>query len=307
MVVVFVHGIFSTCEVFATLRQEIEQKCPWVDRTLDFSYPFLEPLKQNAMRLNAFLAAQIPPGEEVAIVAHSMGGLVSRMALLTGHATRSYKIPFLIMLATPNHGAIKMNQINGLADLVRRAVGKIAPIDSRSRGLDDLTRVNSILNDLIVEDRDAIMRTKAVDYVTIPALRYNEDYPYDEEPPSAWNSKALSFLASLSARRGPIQLDLPHDGVVEETSVRMVTAAALYQNERSYYSTGAGKRSIDRTANVHVIHPDLRHANHIEVHSIPRVCSLVTRILNSKGIDPWIEALDEEERALLHLSNGELI
>lgn len=307
MVAVFVHGIFSSCEVFSPLKGAIEDRCPSVDAMLDFSYPFLEPLLTNAARLNNFLDTKMPPGAEVTIIAHSMGGLVSRLAMLTGSDRRPYRVHFLVMLATPNHGAIKMNQINGIADMIRRAVGKFPPIDHRSRGLDDLTRVNSIMNDLLAGDLEAVARTKEIDYITIPALRYNSDHPYDERPPKKLTARLLNFLASMSAQKGPVELTLPHDGVVEEPSVRMVSIEALDQNERTFYSTDAGKEALARNANVHVIHPDLRSANHIEVHSIERVCRLVPSLLNSNGIDSWIAGLDPGERTVLHLSNGELV
>ncbi len=307
MVVVFVHGIFSSCTVFEPLKEAIEQQCPHVSRTIDFSYAFLDSLRANAERLNSFLSARIADGEQVSIVAHSMGGLVSRMALLLGPADRPYIVRYLVMLATPNHGAIKMNQLNALADLIRRSIGKIPPIDHRSVGLDDLTRVDSILNDLLAADKGSVGRTKSVDYVTMPGLLYNDDHPYDERRPKKLTEKALSILASISARKGPVQLGLPHDGIVEELSVRMVTGAALKHNERTYYSTPDGKKSLTRNANLHIIHPDFRTANHVEIHSIARVCSLVPWILNSGGIDAWIGTLDEDERSVLNLSNGHLI
>lgn len=307
MTVVFVHGIFSSCEVFQQLANAIWTDCPGATQHLEFNYAYLDPLTENAKRLNAFLAARVPPGEDVAIVAHSMGGLVSRMAMLTEPNPRPYKVRYLIMLATPNHGAIKMSQINGIADLVRRAAGKIPAIDSHSRGLDDLTRVNSILNDLLAADPGCVARTKEIDYVTIPALLYNDDHPRDDQPPKKLTAKLLSYLATISAWGGQVRLALPHDGIVEEPSVRMVTDKALEQNERTFYSTEQGRKSLGRNANVHVIHMDLRRSNHIQIHSIPRVCELVPRLLNSPTIDDWIHSLPDDERPVLHLSNGELI
>ena len=307
MVIVFVHGIFSSCAVFETLKKAIRGECPGPPRFVDFKYNFLDPLHTNAGALNAHLAQTIQEGEEVAIVAHSMGGLVSRMALLTGHDDRSYHIRTLVMLATPNHGAVKMSQIHGIVGLLRSSVNKIPPLYSRSRGLDDLTRVNTIINDLFASDGASIGRTKGVDYVTIPALIYNEDAPTHGSGGQGFTAKVLGFIASISAHRGSLHLKLPHDGIVEETSVRMVSDAALYQTERTRYSTDEGRKALGRTGNVHIIHPDLRTANHVEIHSIPRVCALVAALLNSASIDAWKASLDEDERNVLHLSNGGLI
>lgn len=307
MVVVFVNGIFSSCAVFETLKAALVEACPGPPRFEDTKYDCLQALKTSAQSLNDQLDAQVKPGEEVVLIAHSMGGLVSRLALLTGPDNRPYRIRMLVMLATPNHGAVRTCQIHGIVGLLRHSVKKIPPLYSRSLGLDQLTRVDTVILDLLRDDLPSIERTKDVDYVTIPGLIYNKDDPTHPSDGLGFTARVLGFIARKSAAGGLLKLKLPHDGIVEETSVRMVSDNALEETERTFYSTEEGRKELGRNAYVHIIHPDLRAANHVEIHSIPRVCALIASLLNSASIDEWKASLDKHERKLLHLSNGGLI
>ena len=304
MRIVFVHGIFSNCAVFDTLKDAIEKSAPGIHQFLPFNYRYLDPIRMNGERLNDYMNSEIMPGEEVAIIAHSMGGLVSRMALLNGSEKRSYNIRFLFMLATPNHGAMKMSQLHGIAELVRVGLGKVPALYSRSQGLDDLTRVDTIFGDFIGSDGKRAINTKGTDYVTMPATCYNKDHPYQNSSSMDIKGFFLNVLAFMSSHRGRIELELPHDGIVEAESVQMVPLIPIDVNERINYVGANAAKFVGRNANIHIIHKDFRKANHVEIHSIPKVGELIVQLLNSKGIDQWVTTLSEAEQMELVLSNG---
>jgi predicted alpha/beta hydrolase family esterase len=100
--VLLIHGVLCNGAVFRLLVRRLEQAGFGPVRTLD-----LEPLDANiechASRVAHELAAMQREcgGEAVAIIAHSMGGLVARAALrMIGTATVSR----VVTIATPHHG-----------------------------------------------------------------------------------------------------------------------------------------------------------------------------------------------------------
>lgn len=112
--VVLIHGFNSTCERNAAILEPIRAAgyaCS------SFSYPNDWGLVDSAQLLSSELAefAAEHPNQAIALVTHSMGGLVARecienSALDPGNVTR------LVMIAPPTHGTLVANFADG-ADL----------------------------------------------------------------------------------------------------------------------------------------------------------------------------------------------
>ena len=87
-----------------------------------FAYDWRLSMDELGRRLSEQLAKD--PAAKISLVAHSMGGLVSRAALTHGAG----KLERLIMLGTPNHGSFNAVQaLRGVYSVIR----KIAQIDLR--------------------------------------------------------------------------------------------------------------------------------------------------------------------------------
>lgn len=109
--VVLVHGLDDPGEVWMNLRPKLEDKgfCVWI-----FSYPDDQAVSDSARFFFEEMKSLRKRGvAEVSVVAHSMGGLVTREMLTHPgisytHAARNTLVPDisnLIMIATPNHGS----------------------------------------------------------------------------------------------------------------------------------------------------------------------------------------------------------
>lgn len=120
--------------------------------------------RELAQLLDAFFASEAVPPAEIAIVAHSMGGLVTRSALHyaleAGHAwPRSVRA--VVFLGTPHHGA----PLERAGNLVQAALG-VSPYSHpfarlgkiRSAGITDLRHGNLLDEDWEGEDRFAHRR-----------------------------------------------------------------------------------------------------------------------------------------------------
>ncbi|MCA9174046.1 MAG: alpha/beta fold hydrolase, partial [Planctomycetales bacterium] len=96
-------------------------------RVLSFHYDWRRSIPELGKRLAEFIAAD--RADEVMIVAHSMGGLVSRAALKAASPKVRKKIKRIVMLGTPNHGSFSPVQVlQGLNSTVQ-LIGKISRTD----------------------------------------------------------------------------------------------------------------------------------------------------------------------------------
>jgi pimeloyl-ACP methyl ester carboxylesterase len=84
-------------------------------RVTAFFYDWRKDLRHAADALDAQLAARFPAGEQVHLVAHSMGGLVARTFILEHRKRWRALGGRLVMLGTPNYGSY---------DIVRTLVGR---------------------------------------------------------------------------------------------------------------------------------------------------------------------------------------
>lgn len=106
--VIFVHGLASNSGVWETLQRDLEKECGGRQLTSAINYDgghdFTNEAVWSKLRDEIEKYAAQSPNGKVDIVAHSMGGLVSRY-LLAHNGEAKGKVRQLIMIATPNQGS----------------------------------------------------------------------------------------------------------------------------------------------------------------------------------------------------------
>lgn len=232
-VVVLIHGIFSSHETFAELVESFEHDARFDSYDLyAYDYDWGEPVITSADKLRAILNRRVPEGAEITLIGHSMGGLVSRFAIIGGDLRG---VTRLFMLGTPNFGALSARQLSTLWQTAIAAAGRVSPIFPRKAGLRDLTQPQTLYKRIAARPPDPATSAKAatpaaraagVEYVTVPGLFYWEERR-DTDPGE--RNQALPFTGGTLLLRvmalwpfGEIAIEIPHDGIVEESSVKMM-------------------------------------------------------------------------------------
>lgn len=292
--VVFVHGINSSCEsAFSTMAIRFRDDrafAGWEMRFFDYDYN--DSIARNGERLREYLERK-PPGEKIVIVAHSMGGLVARVACLTtGTPSRARR---LIMLATPNRGALNVLQLTLLAQNLVGAVTTLG-VYARKPGYKDLTRVSKMFEKLSKEER---LKRTTTEYVTIGATYFHPLRDDDEFPPFSfgnWHTRfgVLNATSLLSNALRPLlafSLQKPHDGIVELRSVE------LFPPEPGKWS-GYASEQMDsikapepsQKTYADVWQPALDSLHHVNVTSEDEeIMDLVKSLVLADSLPEWIE------------------
>jgi len=105
--VVLIHGILRSSKCMSAMAETLEQAG---FHTFQFDYPSTQVSIPDAAEYLHQTIESLEGIEELSIVAHSMGGLVTRAYFAEHHDPRFRRV---VMVGTPNHGA-------ELADLVHR-------------------------------------------------------------------------------------------------------------------------------------------------------------------------------------------
>lgn len=290
---VFVHGILSSGDIFAALKAACAASGEFDDCLL-FEYDYHRGLEDNGNVLATLLGTVDGP---VVLICHSMGGLVGRLAVLTGRVPH---VKRLIMLATPNFGAIRTSTAGLLAQLVLRATGRVSAI-FRHPGILELTRAPQIMAKAIAKGEPA---ARAVEYVSIPGLYFHEgrgslDFGHWSGTPASTKLFAglnVGFeLMSLFPLWAP-QVQRPHDGIVEERSNAMVPEGAGRRCEKH-----ASIADPDRWGYTyaHVSTPRCDELNHVMIHSDPAIIDLVVRLGAARSLREWQENLTPQQRLVI--------
>jgi pimeloyl-ACP methyl ester carboxylesterase len=147
--VVFVHGLFETERSWTLGTDEpysglLREQAGWTP--LHVRYNTGLPIRENGRRL-AWLLDEIAANhpvelERIALVGHSMGGMVVRVAGAQGGAWRRH-LTHVACLGTPHKGAPLEQVVHGAAELLNRlpetaAFGGI--LEHRSAGIRDLRK-----------------------------------------------------------------------------------------------------------------------------------------------------------------------
>jgi pimeloyl-ACP methyl ester carboxylesterase len=293
-VAVFVHGIFSNAQsAFLTMLTNMRNDPLFKDWLLaTYDYPFHEEMAGNGRELGEELQKRV--GDcEVYLVCHSMGGLIGRLAVLSGE-TKCIKR--LLMIGTPNFGALRTSQLGLLAQLSFAATGAVYALFRRP-GVKDLTRVTSIMKDPI---KNGAKNAVDVEYVTIPGTFFNEARSFWDRGSEADKKAAkegFNFVeaGSMLTAMWPlwrISLGKPHDGIVEEAS----NSLEPKQGGRLSEKQGAA-------VNPDRLKPTYMHVNvnecdelvHVEIQHDRVIIELVKSLLLTADLPGWWKGLSDSE------------
>jgi len=101
-VALLVHGIKNSITDMQDVARFLEGTKKY-DHVLGFDYPYREAIDKNALVLSSLLNAHLKC-DRLDVIAHSMGGLVSRYLVCNTEAPRLFGIKKVITLGTPHAG-----------------------------------------------------------------------------------------------------------------------------------------------------------------------------------------------------------
>ena len=163
LLVIVLHGFNSSPQRFEPLATALRSKIGFESGT--YSYPDDQPIQDSAVQLSSDLKeiATSQPKRRIALVAHSMGGLVAR-AMLENPELDSGNVVRLIMVAPPNQGSLFARVGYGLdlldhaaAEAEREEVSRFyaAIEDGMSEATEDLKPDSVFLRELNARQRNA--------------------------------------------------------------------------------------------------------------------------------------------------------
>lgn len=298
--VVFVHGIYSDGpSAFGEMLKSFVSDTRFNGWSFEyFNYMFHRPLQENAARLVDRLS-QIGQDRNIILICHSMGGLIGRLAILSGKISCVTK---LIMLGTPNFGAVRTGSLGILAQVGLRTVGTFYG-HYFSPGVWQLTQVNKIFQDPLRTGTD---HANAVQYVTIPGLFFHSERGVldlgDREEEKRDEALWTKFFTSINIGSEvmdaflplwKIGLKKPHDGIVEAESNSLIPCTAGRLSEkcasiRSASATGYTYAHIEHDVCGELIHTMIQK-NHL-------IIELVKRLLHNRELDlvSWYHSLPRD-------------
>lgn len=285
-VIVFVHGIRSNCgEAFSMLAASIkadERFRGWELMWCNYDWGY--GVRLGASRLHDVLDfANSRAGEDgVYIVAHSMGGLVARAALLE----RSYpSVRRLIMLATPNFGAISTAQLSLFFQPVADVVFSLNGIYPKKRAYYDLTHTR----ELFQSERMARRKIEN-EYATVPAGYYHADRKgFDVGFRSKDNREFTGVLiaAELISKAFPSRMPLsrPHDGIVSMESASLIPATVRWSEKQDAIFNA-------RPTYANIVHTRAEDVNHNTILRDDQFIELVMQLIYCESLKTWYDSMD---------------
>ena len=285
-VVVFVHGIVSSHATFTKLLESFQTDARFDAHDLfAYDYDWGEPILRSARRLRDILNARVPGDAEITLIEHSMGGLVSRFALVAGYLRGVRRI---VMLGTLGQVAIA-------------AAGKITPLFPRKAGLRDLTRPQTLYEQVVRDEKgdDSIPASRAlnVEYVTIPGLFYwdeRRDTETGEGNEALWFSVGGLVVKVLKAwPLSEIEIERPHDGVVEESSVNLQSTDRARLSEKNVPIRESARYGHSYC---HVVLKAMRERTHMGIQQDPETATAIKGIMLAGSATSWNDALSFAEQ-----------
>ncbi len=280
---IFVHGIRSDCSVFAKLKRSLKEDSELVNwRQFDCDYDWGYGVGAGASRLHDVLddAESWTPGGELFIVAHSMGGLVARATLM--ERPRS-AVKRLIMIATPNFGAIStaelLLQFQPLAD----AVGALNGVYPRQRAFYDLTHVEELF-----ANHERANTQLGTEYATVPAMYYHIGRKVFGAGALSKDQRmytGLVLTAEILRDAFPSRpaLSRPHDGIVMEKKVALLQRDGWTEKWDAITAPSAVPRTY-----VHVVSTRARQLNHSTILGDETLIQIFKELLLCDSIHNWI-------------------
>ena len=277
--VIVVHGIFSNCLKLKPLVDAMTQHAALLNCDIyAFDYDFNNAIHDNGrLLLAAIQGVQVDNDYEGwVIVGHSMGGLVARSALLQ-HNNGSLPINLLIMLGSPNFGAVNP-ALQAIVGSMMVSIGTgIRALFSKKQGLKDLTKIDSVFEPYIDSGGPDIY----CEYISIPGLCYHEDGNGMRNPGlTGWLFKAING----ASRAIPLSIKItrPHDGIVERRSTAFVGAAGRVTEKDG---------SIDKLESSTYTHvefaPECRRLHHCQLYEDKTVNQHIVEIVAFGCFNAW--------------------
>jgi pimeloyl-ACP methyl ester carboxylesterase len=305
--IVFIHGIYSSVDTFELMYSSLRNSEEARQRLIEFwyyDYNFHNSLETNGRAFAQSLSRHFTERDKVVIIAHSMGGLVSRLAMI---GDRLPFVKLLFLLGTPNSGAIRLAQLGLLSSLIQEEVGGLFALYPRKAGIADLTRASKILKSNL--QTHSARNTGGVCYVSIPGLVFHKDQGIVEYF-RAGRSKLFGAIAATSdvvSQLFPffsIKFERPHDGIVEEASNNLITCPTWHEKNNSV-GPQRGNRAYTY---LHLrILPDCENLDHVHVHKDQRVISTVEKLsiaafdhigedVRASSLKTWVESFTEADQ-----------
>lgn len=292
-VIVFIHGIFSSHATFTELIDSFEHDARFDAYDLfAYDYDWGEPILTSADKLRAILNRRVPEGAEITLIGHSMGGLVSRFAIIAGDLRG---VKRLFMLGTPNFGALSARQLSTLWQTAIAAAGKVSPIFPRKAGLRDLTQPQTLYKRIAARPSEPPARAADVEYVTVPGLFYWAERR-DTDPGE--QNQALPFTGGTLLLRvmalwpfGQIEIEIPHDGIVEESSVSMMPK----QGRISEKNVALQQPTTNGRTYTHAAPISMHECAHMGIQRDEKTAETIKGIMLAAGGVLWKQALSPDE------------
>ncbi len=290
--IIFVHGILSSSEVcFPEMQKSIADDSrfsAWARYAFDYDYH--NSIEDSAREL-ADLVILETPDAPVYLVGHSMGGLVARMAILSGRVPNVRK---LIMLGTPNFGACRTSRSAILTQAALLTAGHVSSV-FRKPGILELTRVTKVMAKSIAEGE---RHADDVDYATIAGTYFNESRGILDAGSRRQGAMGAAFtalrvlveLSSLVPLWHPA-IDRPHDGIVEQQSCAMVPTGA---GRRSEKTPSINDRARFGDTYVHIFDHTCDDLMHVTIQSNSTVIDIVKSILLAASLPAWRQSLHRD-------------
>ncbi len=274
---VYVHGIRSEPSTFDSLRTRLEREGKARGLSIThhgFSYPYKDSMKSNGTALAAELTGIGARDRSVTLFGHSMGGLISRLAILD--QTPAYKlIKRVVMFGTPNHGAVRASSMTSLLMWILHRGAVIGGDWLRGPGILELTEVHNVFKDPM-KRRD---QADGIEYITIPGTFFNKSRHQLDLGGLPKMTRALGIATLLL--RFAYSPSKPHDGIVERESVDLLPAEAGRRSEKNGPPLRFSDPGIEY---VHVHLPVCDSLDHLTVHTNDEVFEFVVELVFKKRL-----------------------
>jgi len=299
-VVVLLHGIFSSHDTFDQMKDVLQRRLTedsknggsWEIAYWDYDYN--QDLKDTAREFDGELARATGDEDRVVLICHSMGGLVARAALLSGAVARE-RVVRLILLGTPNHGALRTSQLALLSQLLISSGSGLYGIFLRKKGIRQLTDVDRLLEPLVSE---GTQRLGNIDYVTIPGTFFHEGRRAWEVGQwgdgGAWKLAfaALNVASEIVEGLFPlwsVTMARPHDGIVEASSNNLIPAGPGRWCEKAAAINHAGR--LGTCTYAHIEPRACDELTHVMIQRDQRVIALVADLVVAGSLPGWYKSL----------------
>jgi pimeloyl-ACP methyl ester carboxylesterase len=275
---VYVHGIRSTPSTFDRLRGHLENEANARGVSIDhygFSYPYQKSMKSNGEELAKELSSLGVHQRSVTLFGHSMGGLISRFAILS--QTGAYKfVKRLVMFGTPNNGAIRAASLTSMIISIMHNRAVAMGNNLRSPGVMELTNVQQAFR----QTQNRWDQADGIEYITIPGTYFHKDRQHLDLGGASKMMAALGVFGLLL--RNAYSPQRPHDGIVERESVDLLPQESGKRSEKRGPYRSLADPLIEY---LHIHLPACDNLDHLAVHTDEDVLDFVSHLVFSKNLN----------------------